>query len=358
MDRARALAGEGELRRLRRLVHLTVVATLALIVIGGIVRVSESGLGCGPEGSGTEGWPLCGGRVLPLIDQNALVEFSHRIAATIVAVLIVLIVWRVRKLNRSWRGDERRRDEQVGFSGGGAPVLRRGSIFALGLVLVQAALGGLTVERGLEDELVAAHLGLAMVLLANLLILSWAARPEAAEARGLPAGRGLRPLSIAVVVLTLTTIVAGGYVAGTEEEGVRNGVANGAHLACGEQFPRCLDDGVLPFGEHGRLADIQLTHRALVYVTSLMILALLGLAWYRRALSRELALLGGLLVVQFTLGAVNVWAGKHATLVVAHLTVGTLLFGAAVATALRLVPVQEPGRAPGSARPERAAAPA
>jgi heme a synthase len=332
---------DGDLLRLRRLINLTVVATLVLIVIGGVVRVSDSGLGCGPEGSGTEGWPLCGGRVLPLVQEKALVEFSHRAAATVVVVLIALIVWRVLKLGPA-----------------ASPLLRRGSIFAIVLVLAQAALGGLTVEQGLEDELVAAHLGLAMVLLGTLLALAWAARPESSAGRAPLAGRGLRPLAGATVVLALATIVAGGYVAGTEEEGVRNGAVNGAHLACGEQFPRCLNDGVLPFGEHGRLADIHLTHRALVYVTSFAVLALLGLAVYRRAFSRELGLLVALLVVQFALGVLNVLLGKQPTLIVAHLTTGTLLFAASVATALRFLPVPLPSSVPGPARAERAPAPA
>ena len=45
------------------------------------MRISDSGLGCGAAGSGTEGWPLCGGRVVPLIDTNMIVEYSHRILA-------------------------------------------------------------------------------------------------------------------------------------------------------------------------------------------------------------------------------------------------------------------------------------
>ena len=52
------------------------------------------------------------------------------------------------------------------------------------LVLAQAALGGLTVEEGLEDELVAAHLGLAMVLLGVLLVLRRGAEPAARARRG------------------------------------------------------------------------------------------------------------------------------------------------------------------------------
>jgi heme A synthase len=313
------MAPSAGLRRLRLLLTATVLATFALIVVGGVVRITDSGLGCGPAGAGLQGWPLCGGRALPLIQENTVIEFSHRALASIVVVLILICVWQARRLP-------------------GRIFLRRGSVLAAALVLAQAVLGGLTVEHNLDEYLVAAHLGMAMLLLGTLIALRWAASREQGIAAPRLSGRGLRPLATAASALVLATIVAGGVIAGTEEEGVRNGVANGAHLACGEQFPGCLG-GVLPFGRHGRLADIQLTHRALVYATSLTILVLLGLALYRRVWARELTLLAALLVVQVLLGALNVWLGKHPALVVAHLTAGTLLWAAAVSATLRLSPV-------------------
>jgi heme A synthase len=313
------MAPSAGLRRLRLLLTATVLATFALIVVGGVVRITDSGLGCGPAGAGLQGWPLCGGRALPLIQENTVIEFSHRALASIVVVLILICVWQAHRLP-------------------GRIFLRRGSVLAAALVLAQAVLGGLTVEHNLEEYLVAAHLGMAMLLLGTLIALRWAASREQGIAAPRLSGRGLRPLATAASALVLATIVAGGVIAGTEEEGVRNGVANGAHLACGEQFPGCLG-GVLPFGRHGRLADIQLTHRALVYATSLTILVLLGLALYRRVWARELTLLAALLVVQVLLGALNVWLGKHPALVVAHLTAGTLLWAAAVSATLRLSPV-------------------
>ena len=53
--------GGAGLRRFRRLADLTALVTFLLIIVGGVVRVSDSGLGCGPGGSGTKGWPLFGG---------------------------------------------------------------------------------------------------------------------------------------------------------------------------------------------------------------------------------------------------------------------------------------------------------
>src|SRR3954451_22359597 len=78
-----------QLLRFRRLLNATIVATFALIVIGGVVRVSDSGLGCGAEGSGTHGWPLCGGGGVPFLPQHPGSEFSHRVVATIVVLLIL-----------------------------------------------------------------------------------------------------------------------------------------------------------------------------------------------------------------------------------------------------------------------------
>src|SRR4051794_41976243 len=81
------------LLRFRRLLNATIVATFALIVIGGVVRVSDSGLGCGAAGSGTHGWPLCGGRVLPFLQQHQGIEVSHRVAATIVVGLVAALAF-------------------------------------------------------------------------------------------------------------------------------------------------------------------------------------------------------------------------------------------------------------------------
>jgi heme A synthase len=336
----RAAGHGGELRRLRLLLTISIVATFALIVVGGVVRITDSGLGCGPAGSGLKGWPLCGGRALPLIDEKSVIEFSHRALASIVVGLILLCVWQARRLP-------------------GSTFLRRGTIAAAALVLAQAVLGGLTVEHNLEELLVAAHLGLAMLLLGTLIALRWAAGREEGVAAPQLRGRGLRTLATAASALVLATVVAGGVIAGSEEEGVKNGVVNGAHLACGEQFPGCLgESNPLPFGQHGRLVDIQLTHRALVYATSLTIFALLGLALRRRVWSRELTALGLLLVLQVLLGALNVWLGKHPALIVAHLTTGTLLWAAAVSTALRLSPVPQAASGPAAAKPKTSAAPA
>jgi heme A synthase len=336
MSSAVGVGGDADdLSRFRRLVNLTIVATFALILIGGVVRVSDSGLGCGAEGSGTHGWPLCEGGVLPADSAESVIEFSHRLAATVVAVLIALVAWRAIRRLRSHRS------------------LVRGSIAAGVLVVAQAALGGLTVEKGLEDELVAAHLGLAMLLLG---LLIWLRRgSETSEAPAAAGLRGLRPLTFLAGGLVLATIVAGGYVAGTEYHGTPEPAVVGAHSACGQgwssaQFPGCNGQGPLSFGQ-SRLADIQLVHRVFMYLAALAVMAIAALALIRRAPSRAFWIAPLVLVCQIALGAINVWAGKHAGLIVAHLALGTVLWGTVAYAATTLMPASAPLPRP-LARPE------
>jgi heme A synthase len=295
--------------------------------------VSESGLGCGPGGSGTKGWPLCGGQVIPLVgNENRVIEFSHRLLATVVVILIGLLFYRAYRDLR----------ERNGWA-------FRGSLIAGVLVLVQAGLGGLTVEHSLAEELVAAHLGTAMVLLGLLLWLSAKARSEAAVETGATTApvRGLKPYAATAAVLLLCAIVAGGYMAGTEEEGVSDAGPNiaGAHLACGKMFPECGSGKFLPFGNN-RLTDIHLTHRVFVYMATIAIIVLLLVAFARGSRDRLLALAAILLVCQFLLGALNVWLGEHGPLIVAHLTTGTLLWATVISIAYRLawLPSGSPSR--------------
>jgi heme A synthase len=327
---ASAPRGEAnELRRFRRLLNATLLATFALIVIGGVVRVSDSGLGCGPEGSGTHGWPLCGGRVLPFLQEHQIIEFSHRVVATVVVLLIIaLAIVAFRRLREHrW--------------------LVRGVVAAAILVIAQAGLGGLTVEHGLEPAFVAAHLGLAMLLLGLLIALRRLAQGDERTAP-LDVSRALRWTTVVATVLVFATIVAGGVVAGTEEEGTTAAPVVGAHLACGTEFPTCLGK-FMPFS-YGKMVDVQLTHRLLMYLTALAILAMTVVAIRRRVVlppdgNRAFLLVPLLLVCQILLGAINVWEGKHPGLIVAHLTLATILWGTVVHAAASLMAIPETARA-------------
>ena len=323
----------------RRLAGVTLVAAFFLIVLGGIVRVSGSGLGCGPAGSGFHGWPLCEGDLLPGLDLNAVIEYAHRVVAMAVGLLIVgLAVWAWRR----YRSD-------------------RGVIAATAAALILVALQGLldaaTVEEGLAPSLVAAHLGLAMILFGVLLYLWRAARSVASHAAApAPGGRPLRPLAMAAQAALFLTIVAGGYMAGTQNYGLPSyQLGDGAHHACGREFPTCNGE-LLPFGA-APLVDVHLMHRVLMYVATALVIALVVLV-IRRARGTRLARMAGvaaaLLLAQLVVGALNVWLEEYELLILAHLTLATLLWGQSLAINLELYPARSPAAA--AAERERSSA--
>ena len=211
----------------------------------------------------------------------------------------------------------------------------RVSFAALGLILVQAALGGLTVEEGSKQELVATHLGVAMLQIGLVLLMGRLGGSRRAAPSLQPGGtRAIRAVTGLALVAVLGTIVAGGYMSASELHGT--GVEHrsvDAHMACGDEFPACGGE-FLPFGRSEAL-DIHLTHRAFMYVAVVVVLALFAIVVrQRRRLDErwgaELVNLAWVTVVilfaQVLLGALNVWAGEHAWLIVAHLAVGTLLW--------------------------------
>jgi heme A synthase len=297
----------------RRLVPATAAATFVLIIVGGVVRVSDSGLGCGPGGSGLHGWPFCKGNVVPGVDLNSVIEYTHRALAGAVSIMILALVV------LAWR----RHREYLGIT-----------LALLILILAQAALGGATVEDNLEPGYVAAHLGLAMLLLGGLLYL-WRMSSDAPRFDG---GPRLRWLAVAASVAVFCTIVAGGYMAGTQKYGRPDyQLGDGAHHACGTQFPGC-NGGFMPFGE-SRLVNIHLTHRAFMYLASVLVITLIVIALRRRvAVPYALALIG-LLSAQILVGALNVWISKeYEWLIALHLALGTLLWATTLGMTLQLAP--------------------
>src|SRR5881628_2539199 len=153
-------------RRFTRLAGTAATFTYLLIILGAIVRITGSGLGCG------EHWPLCNGRLLPPLDLPTLIEYGHRLAAAAVSVLVVALAaygWWLRQ------GAGSREQE---LSNGpiavrsDRPTVRPSvaSYVALGLLALQVALGAVTVQLNLPPWTVVLHLGTAMLLLATLIV--------------------------------------------------------------------------------------------------------------------------------------------------------------------------------------------
>ncbi len=127
---------------LQGLATATVICVFLLVIIGGVVRVTGSGLGC-PD------WPLCYGKVLPPLEYTAVIEYTHRFVASIIVGPLVLATAIVALVAY-------RSDRWVWWP----------AAATVPLLIVQGLLGGVTVLTHLPGGVVAVHLGTALALLA------------------------------------------------------------------------------------------------------------------------------------------------------------------------------------------------
>lgn len=303
----------------QRLGTAATVLTLGLVALGGAVRATGSGLAC-PD------WPFCYGKVLPGSADippetgyalwNVWLEHTHRTVASVVGLLVlVLAVWAVARYRRR-------------------PFVLWPSLAALVLVSVQAGLGALVVLQRLRAELVTAHLGLGMLVLACLVVVTVAASERATPASKVSRGRrGSRDRDVwfaraasAVAGLAFAQILMGGHVTGI-----------GAGLAYTD-FP-LMDGAVLPAVSSEQEA-FHAAHRVLAYALAAAVVYLCARAVrYRRRMmaggvwtsaQRWLVTLpvwtASLVVVQIALGVVNLVTRTAPAVVAAHLAVASLIW--------------------------------
>jgi heme A synthase len=105
--------------------------------------------------------------------------------------------------------------------------------------------------------------------------------------------------------------------------------------------------------------NIHLTHRVFVYATTILLISLVVTCFRRGAGVRSAWLILGALVLQIALGGLNVWLSEeYQALIVAHLTVATLLWMALTTLTIQLVRIPAPvtSTAPKRREPEAVAA--
>lgn len=281
------------MNRFYRLAVVTAVAVYLQVVLGSVVRITGSGLGC-PD------WPLCHGQVIPVFEYHTMIEYAHRLVGTAAGLLMIatavyaVVLYRRRALAAFPRG------------------LMRAAIGAVLLIVVQGIVGGITVLMKNSPFTVALHLGNAeLVLGASLLVALWALRA------GQPTRAGQKRGTVVIVAAAVgayVIVVTGALVVGT-----------GASAACAG-WPLCGSPG------GSRLADVHMLHRVVVAVGTVAIMAG-ALAAFRRWRGTGLAVVAPLtmtaLVAEAAVGAVQVLTGLPPVLRSLHVALGSLVWGGA-----------------------------
>ncbi len=287
-------------RLLRRLAWIAAAFAFGLVVLGGVVRITGSGMGCGDH------WPRCNGEWFPPLDLPTLIEIGHRWAAALVSVLVLavaLVAWR------------RHRYE---------PALRNPALLALALLVAQVLLGAVTVKLALPPWVVVAHLANAMLLLGALIWVALRAA-HAGDPTEPGARHGAHGLVLATAGLGFAVILFGAQVANFN-----------AGLVC-LGFPLCNGSALPPASSLGAL---HWAHRALAF-------AFLGLAMVmvsrvgRRTdpagqrLRRAAGMVLAATVVQIGVAAAMVLYLLPPSLRALHLLAGTLVWAALVLLVFR-----------------------
>jgi cytochrome c oxidase assembly protein subunit 15 len=162
------------------------LCTLFLVVAGASVTSKQAGLSV-PD------WPLSYGQVMPQMTGGVFFEHGHRMVATFVGLLTIgLAIWLARAEERPW--------------------MRKLGWIALGAVILQGLLGGLTVLLLLPPAVSVSHACLAQLFFSTTVAIaiftsrSWQRGAEMVEDYGKPS---LRTLAMVIPALVLAQIALG-----------------------------------------------------------------------------------------------------------------------------------------------------
>lgn len=176
----------------RRVFLANLVAQIGIVVTGGLVRLTDSGLGC-------DTWPQCNNTDWTpheAVSHHAYIEFGNRMLTYVVgAIAVACVVFAYRQLPR-------RRD------------ITTLAWVQIGTVAGQAGLGGITVLTDLHPMAVASHLLLSMLLIGSAVMLYERAGEGDAPARLLVRPE-IRWFGYGTVALAGALIVVGTLVTGT-----------------------------------------------------------------------------------------------------------------------------------------------
>lgn len=305
---------------LHRFAVLTVCATFFLIIAGGLVTSTDSGLAV-PD------WPLSYGQIMPPMVGGIFYEHGHRMVATAVGMLTVILAFWL------WRKDGRRWARNLGW-------------IALATVITQGVIGGITVLTLLPPPVSVAHATLAQSFFCLVIFIAMITSGRWGDpAVEMESITRTRKLALAVTAVIFLQLVLGAVMRHTY-----SGLAiPDFPLSYGHWLPP-LDPGTMPSINQMRIWDdlapvefnqiwIHFAHRigALLVTVVLLANAWHVLTTYRKEsrLREPAIVLLTLLVFQILLGVLTVWTGKHVEVATAHVATGALMLGFSVVLVVR-----------------------
>ena len=292
-------------------IHLFAILTAAccfiLLFIGGLVTSHAAGLSV-PDWPTSYGWNMF---TFPMKDWvgNIFYEHTHRLFASFVGFLIlsqaVLLQW---KEPRTW--------------------VKRLGWLALGGVVLQGVLGGLTVLFYLPPAISSAHAGLAQAVFCITLSIAmvtgkkWDAKIKQPDRNRF----GLRTLSLIAVIAVFCQLMIGAVMRHTF-----SGLAI-------PTFPLAPNGSFIPeFTSFG--VAINFAHRVGAFVVTLLIFACTRAIFRNHSKDRTLFIAGLMVVfllgIQIMLGAITIWSQKAVTPTTLHVSCGAAILGTMVFIMIR-----------------------
>jgi cytochrome c oxidase assembly protein subunit 15 len=282
---------------------LVAAATFGLLFAGGLVTTTGSGLAV-PD------WPLAFGRLIPDFEHIGIVyEYTHRVVAgTVLMLTLGLMLFALRAEPRHW--------------------MRNLAVLAMILVLVQAALGGVTVLFELPLAVAVTHAATAQAFFCLLVAFAvfTSARWTAAEPQiERPAAPSLTTLAAITTAVIYAQVLVGALM---------------RHMGAGlviPDFPLSFGQIVPPYFDE--LVAANFAHRCGAAVVAVMVVWLAARtlkdhrdqSWLRRPALAMLVLLA----VQIALGATTVWTGRAVLPTTTHLVIGAALLATSLTLTLR-----------------------
>ena len=278
----------------RRLAVVTAIFAYLQIALGGLVRVSGSGLGC-PD------WPLCHGRPYPPANVHAIIEYSHRTVGAITGMLLIATVvgaWLVFRTRR--------------------PVVAWLATASLVAIACEGALGGLVVVTELPPWIVAVHLGLAMIILGALIGTAVMSMPPS---EGVTSPEFRRAAWVAAGATYIMLLTGSTVVASSADEVCRS-------------WPLC-GGGFSP--DFSGANAFTMLHRGTVAVVGVILVIVLVTALRRGRGTNGMRVIAAVTMAVFALqvlvGAASAVTGAAAANGL-HVALATLLWAGALSTAL------------------------